>query len=95
MFNGSEVQLLEVEKNLWNLYRSILANRRLREMMTGFGDAECRMTYQRQAYRPILSIFDLLDRVLDKGMVIDANISIALVGIEIVVYQGENSSSGH
>lgn len=40
----------------------------------------------RQTYpRPILSIFDLLDRVLDKGMVIDANISIALVGIEILV----------
>ena len=40
----------------------------------------------RQTYpRPILSIFDLLDRVLDKGMGIDANISIALVGIEILV----------
>jgi hypothetical protein len=25
---------------------------------------------QQQSYRPILSIFDLLDRVLDKGLVI-------------------------
>jgi gas vesicle structural protein len=41
---------------------------------------------QRQTYpRPILSIFDLLDRVHDKGMLIDANISVALVGIEILV----------
>jgi hypothetical protein len=40
---------------------------------------------QQQAYRPILSIFDLLDRVIDKGLVIDANISVSLVGIEILV----------
>jgi gas vesicle structural protein len=40
---------------------------------------------QQQSYRPILSIFDLLDRVLDKGLVIDANISVSLVGIEILV----------
>jgi len=40
---------------------------------------------QQQSFRPILSIFDLLDRVLDKGLVIDANISISLVGIEILV----------
>jgi len=38
-FNTSEVQLVEVEKNLWNLYRGILA-RRSKEMMTGIGDAE-------------------------------------------------------
>ena len=38
-----------------------------------------------QAYRPLLSIYDLLDRVLDKGLVIDANVSVALVGIEILV----------
>jgi gas vesicle structural protein len=36
-------------------------------------------------YRPLLNIYDLLDRVLDKGLVIDANISISLVGIEILV----------
>ncbi len=38
-----------------------------------------------QGYRPLLNIYDLIDRVLDKGLVIDANISIALVGIEILV----------
>jgi hypothetical protein len=38
-----------------------------------------------QAYRPLLSIYDLIDRVLDKGLVIDANVSVALVGIEILV----------
>jgi hypothetical protein len=36
-------------------------------------------------YRPLLNIYDLIDRVLDKGIVIDANVSIALVGIEILV----------
>jgi hypothetical protein len=34
--NTSEAQLLEVEKNLWHFYQSILAQRRSREMMTGF-----------------------------------------------------------
>jgi gas vesicle structural protein len=38
-----------------------------------------------QQYRPLLNIYDLIDRVLDKGLVIDANVSIALVGIEILV----------
>jgi gas vesicle structural protein len=38
-----------------------------------------------QQYRPLLNIYDLIDRVLDKGLVIDANISVALVGIEILV----------
>ena len=32
-----------------------------------------------------MNIYDLIDRVLDKGLVIDANVSIALVGIEILV----------
>jgi gas vesicle structural protein len=36
-------------------------------------------------YRPLLNIYDLIDRVLDKGIVIDANISVAVVGIEILV----------
>jgi gas vesicle structural protein len=36
-------------------------------------------------YRPLLNIYDLIDRVLDKGLVIDANVSVALVGIEILV----------
>jgi gas vesicle structural protein len=38
-----------------------------------------------QGYRPLLNIYDLIDRVLDKGLVIDANVSVALVGIEILV----------
>jgi gas vesicle structural protein len=38
-----------------------------------------------QSYRPLLNIYDLIDRVLDKGLVIDANVSVALVGIEILV----------
>jgi gas vesicle structural protein len=41
--------------------------------------------YSPQGYRPLLNIYDLIDRVLDKGLVIDANISVALVGIEILV----------
>jgi gas vesicle structural protein len=40
---------------------------------------------QSQPYRPLLNIYDLIDRVLDKGLVIDANVSVALVGIEILV----------
>lgn len=36
-------------------------------------------------FRPVLSLYDLLDRVLDKGMVIDANVSVSLIGIEILV----------
>ena len=42
-------------------------------------------TQELPPYRPLLSIYDLLDRVLDKGLVIDANISVSLVGIEILV----------
>ena len=38
-----------------------------------------------QPYKPLLNIYDLLDRVLDKGLVIDANVSVSLVGIEILV----------
>jgi len=38
-----------------------------------------------QPYRPLLSIYDLIDRVLDKGLVIDANVSVALVWIEKLV----------
>ncbi len=36
-------------------------------------------------YRPLLNIYDLIDRVLDKGLVVDANVSVSLVGIEILV----------
>lgn len=38
-----------------------------------------------QYSRPVLSLYDLLDRVLDKGLVIDANVSVSLIGIEILV----------
>src|ERR1700730_11601914 len=43
------------------------------------------LSQQQMGYRPLLNIYDLIDRVLDKGIVIDANISVALVGIEILV----------
>ena len=43
------------------------------------------MSQTQQPYRPLLNIYDLIDRVLDKGLVIDANVSVALVGIEILV----------
>ena len=36
-------------------------------------------------YRPVLSLFDMIDRIMDKGLVIDVNLSISLVGIEILV----------
>ena len=35
--------------------------------------------------RAILSLFDLIDRILERGMVIDINLSISLVCIEILV----------
>ncbi len=53
--------------------------------MTSSSNPSEKLMSQQQSYRPILSIFDLLDRVLDKGLVIDANISVSLVGIEILV----------
>jgi gas vesicle structural protein len=49
---------------------------------------------QQQTYKPLLNIYDLLDRVLDKGLVIDANLSVSLVGIEILVFQGSIPSCG-
>lgn len=47
-----------------------------------------------QMYRPMLNIYDLIDRVLDKGLVIDANISVSLVGIEILVIRARIVVSG-
>lgn len=32
-----------------------------------------------------LSLFDLIDRILDKGLVIDAYVSVSVVGIELLV----------
>ena len=52
------------------------------------------MSIQKQFARPMFNIFDLLDRVLDKGIVIDANISISLVGIEIVVIRARIVAAG-
>ena len=49
---------------------------------------------QPQAYRPMLNIYDLVDRILDKGLVIDANLSVSLVGIEILVIRARIVVSG-
>ncbi|HEU5220510.1 MAG TPA: gas vesicle protein GvpJ [Candidatus Nitrosotalea sp.] len=45
-------------------------------------------------YRPMLNIYDLVDRILDKGLVIDANLSVSLVGIEILVIRARIVVSG-
>lgn len=49
---------------------------------------------QQSTYRPMLNIYDLVDRVLDKGLVIDANVSVSLVGIEILVVRARIVVSG-
>mgnify|MGYP003624025606 CR=1 FL=1 len=49
---------------------------------------------QQQMYRPMLNIYDLVDRVLDKGLVVDANLSVSLVGIEILVIRARIVVSG-
>ncbi|SMH71449.1 Gas vesicle structural protein [Candidatus Nitrosotalea okcheonensis] len=49
---------------------------------------------QQQMYRPMLNIYDLVDRILDKGLVIDANLSVSLVGIEILVIRARIVVSG-
>ena len=41
-----------------------------------------------------MNLYDLIDRVLDKGMVIDANLSVSLVGIEILVIRARIVVSG-
>lgn len=35
--------------------------------------------------KPILGLFELVDRILDKGLVIDAFISVTVIGIPLVV----------
>lgn len=42
----------------------------------------------------MLNIYDLVDRVLDKGLVVDANLSVSLVGIEILVIRARIVVSG-
>ena len=44
--------------------------------------------------RAILNLFDLIDRILERGMVIDINLSISLVGIEILVIRARIIISG-
>ncbi|TLX85219.1 MAG: gas vesicle protein GvpA [Thaumarchaeota archaeon] len=52
------------------------------------------MSQQQMYSRPMLNIYDLVDRVLDKGLVIDANLSVSLVGIEILVIRARIVVSG-
>lgn len=35
--------------------------------------------------KPVLGLFELIDRILDKGLVIDAYVSITVIGIPLVV----------
>jgi gas vesicle structural protein len=35
--------------------------------------------------KPIMGLFELIDRILDKGLVIDAYVSITVIGIPLVV----------
>ncbi|OLC25788.1 MAG: hypothetical protein AUH71_00245 [Thaumarchaeota archaeon 13_1_40CM_4_48_7] len=49
---------------------------------------------QQQFHRPVFSIFDILDRVLDKGLVIDANISLSMLGIEMGVIRARILAAG-
>jgi hypothetical protein len=53
-----------------------------------------RMSQQQMYSRPMLNIYDLIDRILDKGLVIDANLSVSLVGIEILVIRARIVVSG-
>jgi hypothetical protein len=59
-------------------------------------DAEGVMSQQQQSFlpqanggdslsKPILGLFELIDRILDKGLVIDAYVSITVIGIPLVV----------
>jgi hypothetical protein len=36
-------------------------------------------------YKPLLGLFELVDRILDKGLVIDVYLSITVIGIPLVV----------
>ena len=44
--------------------------------------------------RPVSNVFDLLDRVLDKGLVIDIYLKVRLVGIELLVIEARVVVSG-
>jgi gas vesicle structural protein len=44
--------------------------------------------------RPVVNLFDLLDRVLDKGLVIDIWLKVSLVGIELLTLEARVIVSG-
>ncbi|MDH2899484.1 MAG: gas vesicle protein GvpJ [Nitrososphaerales archaeon] len=44
--------------------------------------------------RPVVNVMDLIDRILDKGLVIDLYIRLALVGIELLEIQARIVISG-
>jgi gas vesicle structural protein len=44
--------------------------------------------------RPVTNVFDLIDRILDKGLVIDIYLKVSLVGIELMVIEARVVLSG-
>jgi gas vesicle structural protein len=44
--------------------------------------------------RPVVNIMDLVDRVLDKGLVIDLWLKVSLVGIELLTIEARVVISG-
>jgi len=44
--------------------------------------------------RPVINVFDLLDRILDKGLVIDLWLKVSLVGIELLTLEARVVISG-
>jgi len=44
--------------------------------------------------RPVINVFDLLDRILDKGLVIDLWLKVSLVGIELLTLEARIIVSG-
>lgn len=44
--------------------------------------------------RPVVNIMDLIDRILDKGLVIDIYLKLSLVGIELLEIQARIVISG-
>jgi gas vesicle structural protein len=44
--------------------------------------------------RPVVNAFDLLDRILDKGLVVDIWLKVSLVGIELLTIEARVIVSG-
>jgi gas vesicle structural protein len=44
--------------------------------------------------RPVVNIMDLIDRILDKGLVIDIWLKVSLVGIELMTLEARVVVSG-